>query len=152
MIERRHLGEVEALCCGDDGRVNGSEREIPVEGDELGNPQPIASGDRLGEEAPRSEVTEEADFGVRSESGPDEVRHLGDDENGNEERARMLLEKLEALGMVAVVHVDVGVQGPGVDEERYGRPSLRRISSIRSEMSDRPLAPAPAAINRRRPL
>ncbi len=38
MIERRHLGEVEALCCGDDGRVNGSEREIPVEGDELGNP------------------------------------------------------------------------------------------------------------------
>jgi hypothetical protein len=25
-IERRHLGEVEAFCCGDDGRVDGSER------------------------------------------------------------------------------------------------------------------------------
>jgi hypothetical protein len=64
----------------------------------------------------------------------------------------MLLEKLKALGMVAVVCVDVGVQRPGVDQERYGRPSARRISSIRSEISDRPLAPAPAAISRRRPL
>ena len=64
----------------------------------------------------------------------------------------MLLEKLKALGMVAVVCIDVGVQGPGVDQERYGRTSARRISSIRSEMSDRPLAPAPAAISRRRPL
>ncbi len=64
----------------------------------------------------------------------------------------MLLEKMKALGMVAVVRVDVGVQGPGVDQERYGWASARRISSIRSEMSDRPLAPAPAAIRRRRPL
>ncbi len=64
----------------------------------------------------------------------------------------MLLEKLKALGMVAVVCVDVGVQGPDVDQERYCRTSARRISSIRSEMSDRPLAPAPAAISRRRPL
>ena len=64
----------------------------------------------------------------------------------------MLLEKLKALGMVAVVCVDVGVQGPDVDQERYCRTSARRISSIRSEMSDCPLAPAPAAISRRRPL
>ena len=63
----------------------------------------------------------------------------------------MLLEKLKAFGMVAVVCVDVGVQRPGVDQERYGRTSARRISSIRSEMSDRPLAPAAAAISWRRP-
>ena len=37
-IERRHLGEIEAFCCGDDRRVDGSERQISVEGDELGNP------------------------------------------------------------------------------------------------------------------
>ncbi len=151
-IERRHLGEVETFRCGDDGRVDGSERQISVVGDELGNSQPIASGDRLGEEAPRSEVTEEADLGIRPESGLDEARHLGDDENGNEERPGMLLEKLKALGMVAVVCVDVGVQGPGVDQQRYGRTSARRISSIRSDTSERPLAPAPAAISLRRPL
>ncbi len=52
--------------------------------------------------------------------------------------------------MVAVVCVDVGVQGPSVDQQRYDRTSARRMSSIRSEMSDRPLAPAPAAISRRR--
>ena len=63
----------------------------------------------------------------------------------------MLLEKLKAFGMVAVVCVDVGVQRPGVDQERYGRTSARRISSIRSEVSDRPLAPAAAAISWRRP-
>lgn len=86
----------------------------------------------------RSEVAEETDFGIPSESGLDEVRHLGDDENGIEEWARMLLEKLKTLGVVAVVCVDVGVQRPGVDQERYGRTPARRISSIRSEMSDRP--------------
>lgn len=37
-IERRHFAEIETFCCGDDGRVNGSERQIFVEGDELGDP------------------------------------------------------------------------------------------------------------------
>ena len=51
--------------------------------------------------------------------------------------------------MVLVISVDVGVQGTGVDEQRYRFTSARMISSIRSEISEWPLCPAPAAIRRR---
>jgi len=47
----------------------------------------------------------------------------------------MGLEQFEALGVVVVVCIDVGVQGPCVDEEGYRVTSLRRISSIRTETS-----------------
>lgn len=36
--------------------------------------------------------------------------------------------------MMAVILVDVGVQGTGVYEERYRPTSLRKISSIRSDV------------------
>jgi hypothetical protein len=48
----------------------------------------------------------------------------------------VVFEEFETLGMVFVVRVDVGVQGAGVDEERYRFTSARRISSIRSEISE----------------
>jgi len=53
--------------------------------------------------------------------------------------------------MVTVVGVDVGIQRSGVDQESYRSTSAARISSIRSEMSSRPLRPAPAAANLRPP-
>ena len=63
----------------------------------------------------------------------------------------MRLEQLQARGVVPVTAIDVGVEGPGIDDQRDGWTSLARISSIRSEMSSRPLAPAPAARSRRLP-
>ena len=54
-------------------------------------------------------------------------------------------EEFKRLVMVSVVGVDVGVERPGVDQDRYFATSAARISSIRSEMSSRPLRPAPAA-------
>ncbi len=63
----------------------------------------------------------------------------------------MGLEQLQAGGMVPVVAIDVGVEGPGVDDQCDGWTSLARISSIRSEISARPLAPAPAASSLRLP-
>jgi hypothetical protein len=63
----------------------------------------------------------------------------------------MGLEQFEALGVVIVVCVDVGVKRAGVDEERYRETSLRRISSMRTETSCEPLRPAAEAINFRRP-
>jgi hypothetical protein len=61
----------------------------------------------------------------------------------------MALEELKAPYVVLVVGVDVGVQGTGVDEQRYRFTSARRISSIRSEISEWPLCPELAAIRRR---
>lgn len=51
--------------------------------------------------------------------------------------------------MMSVVGVDVGVERPGVYQDRYLVTSAARSSSIRSEMSSRPLRPAPAARSRR---
>ena len=48
--------------------------------------------------------------------------------------------------MVSIVGVDVGIQGTGDDEQRYRFTSDRRISSILSEISERPLCPEPAAM------
>jgi hypothetical protein len=63
----------------------------------------------------------------------------------------MGLEQFEALGVVIVVCVDVGVERSGVDEEGYRETSSRRISSMRTETSCEPLLPAAEAINFRRP-
>ena len=63
----------------------------------------------------------------------------------------MGLEQFEALVMVVVVCVDVGVERAGVDEEGYRETSLRRISSMRTETSCEPLLPAAEVINFRRP-
>lgn len=57
----------------------------------------------------------------------------------------MCQEEIKGLVMVPVVGVDVGVERPGVDQDRYLATSAARISSIRSEMSSRPLRPAAAA-------
>lgn len=54
-------------------------------------------------------------------------------------------EEVKGVVMVPVVGVDVGVERSGVDQDRYFATSAARISSMRSEMSSRPLRPAPAA-------
>lgn len=63
----------------------------------------------------------------------------------------MRLEEFEALGVMVVVCVDVGVERTGIDEKRYRETSSRRISSMRTEMSCEPLLPAADAISFRRP-
>ena len=53
------------------------------------------------------------------------------------------------LHHIAVVGVDVGIQRSRIDENSYRPTSAARISSIRSEISSRPLRPTPAARRRR---
>lgn len=103
------MGEVATLCYGDYGRVDSSERKITVDGNKLADPEPIGGTDLFSEEIARSEVTEESDFGVWSQSGLDKMRNLGNDEHRNNEWARMFLEQSKALAMVAIVSVDVGI-------------------------------------------
>lgn len=62
-------------------------RKVAVGGHELGDPEPIGWGDRLGDEVPGRQVAEESDLGFHSRSGREEVRHFRDDELGNDERA-----------------------------------------------------------------
>ena len=54
-------------------------------------------------------------------------------------------QQIEAGSVVAVVGVYVGVERAGIDDQSDGDASWVRISSIRSDMSRRPLRPAAAA-------
>lgn len=53
--------------------------------------------------------------------------------------------------MVSIILIDIRVQGTGIYEKRYRRTSLRKISSMRSDVVLRPLRPALEA-NSRRPF
>ena len=86
-----------------------------------------------------------------TEPRPEQVGDFGDHQGRHDERSRVRLEQVQAGLMVPVVAVHVGVQRTGVDDQRDGATSSARICSMRSEMSDLPLAPAPAASRRRRP-
>ena len=63
----------------------------------------------------------------------------------------MRLKKLKGWFVVAIVEVDIGVKRSRVDQQGYRATSLLRISSIRSDMSDRPLRAAFAARSFRLP-
>jgi hypothetical protein len=69
--------------CGNGG-VDRSERQVAISVDELGDAEPVASGNRLDQEITRGDVAEEADLGGGADSGSDEVGHFGDDEGGHD--------------------------------------------------------------------
>ena len=62
----------------------------------------------------------------------------------------MGFEQVETCPVVTVVAIDVRVQRAGVDDQGNAETLVARISSIRSEMSSCPLAPAAAASSLRR--
>jgi hypothetical protein len=61
----------------------------------------------------------------------------------------MSLQELKTCRVMGVVEIDVGVERTSVDDQSDAGTSAARISSIRSETSERPLLPAPAAKSRR---
>lgn len=145
-VKRCDLGDPEPLAGCDHRSVHRAERKILVHRDQLRDAEPVAGEHRLDQQVATGEVTEEADLSLGAEAGLEQVDDLGDDECGDEQRAGVLLEDAEARGVVPVIGVDVGVERTGVDEDSYRATSARRISSIRSEMSEWPLWPTPAAI------
>lgn len=135
----------------DDGGVHGAQWQIAVASNEFGDTQPVGGGHRLDGEHPRGQVTEETHLGFRAKTCAEQISHLGDDQNGNDQWPRVGLKKVQRRRVVGIIGIDVGVQRPGVDDQRGdGAVSAARISSMRSEMSGRPLRPAPAAPNLRR--
>lgn len=150
-IERGDRSDAQPLRGSDDGGIDRTQREVAVLRNKLRDPKPVARADGLGREGAAREVAQEADLRLHSEARTEEVAHLGDDEEGNDERAGMGAQKFEAGFVMAVVFVDVGVQRTGVYDQRYRRASVRRISSTRSAMSWCPLRPAFAARSRLRP-
>ncbi len=150
-IQRRDLNYSKSLSCSDHRRIDGPERKVSIGSNKLRDPEPVSGKDRFCDEVPECQITKEFDLGTDPETGRDEVGNFCHDERRDEQRTWMGLQELPTRRMVAIVGVDVGEQWASVDEEGYAPTSARRISSILSEMSSRPLCPAPVARKRRVP-
>jgi len=144
-VERRQCRNPEALGRSHDRGVDRSQGQVAVLPDELADSQPVAGAHRLHRERAAGDIAEKPDFRLRTDASRQQIRNLSDRQDGDDQRAWMRLEQPTTRVVMAVVGIDVSVERSRVDEERYRRASLARISSIRTEMSSRPLAPAPAA-------
>lgn len=149
-IEGGNVTDRQPLRGRDHGAIDRSQWQIALDLDQFGDPKPVFGCDALGDQVASGEVPQEPDLSVVTEPGPEQGDRLGHRQDGYEQRARMGLEQVEALGVVVVVSVYVGVEGAGVDEKRYRETSWRRISSMRTERSCEPLRPAAEAISFRR--
>lgn len=105
----------------------------------------------VGARCSEGRVAEELQLGLRAQAGTEQVDDLGNDQGRNDQRSRMGLQQLRTRLVVLVVGIDVGVERTRVNDDSYGVTSLPKISSIRSEMSCRPLRPAAFAPSTRRP-
>jgi hypothetical protein len=150
-VESGDLAELQSLGGRNHRSVDGAQGEVPVASDELSDAKPVLAGHGLADQIAGREVAEEADFGFSAEPAGQEVGHFGHDEYGYDQGAGVGFEEFQGFVVVVVVGVDVGIERSGVDNDRYGATSSRRISSIRTETSCEPLWPAAAAIRRRRP-
>lgn len=108
-IERRDLGNLEPLGGRHDGRIDCAEREIAVSGGQLSHAQPISRQHWFWGQRSGGKIAQEANFGLDPETRCNQVGDLGDDEDRNQQRPGMVLEKVEAGCMVAVVRIDVRV-------------------------------------------
>lgn len=149
-VDRRDRSYVETFGRRDDRGVDGSEREVAVLPDELGDAEPVGRGHRFREERAAREVPEEPHLRRRAEPRLEQVCDLGHAEDRREQWPGVRLEQLERSLVSAVVFVGVCVERAGIDEERYRESSVARISSMRAAVSDEPLRPAFAARSRRR--
>jgi hypothetical protein len=108
-IERGDFGDLQPFGGRHDRGVYRAEREIAIPCGQLGHAQPITREHRLGGQCAGSKVAEEANFRLDPETRRNQVGDLGDDKDRNQQRPRMLLEKIEARCVVAVVGVDVRI-------------------------------------------
>ncbi len=147
MIEGGHLSDPQSLRGGDHRCVHCAKLEVAVPGDEFGDTEPVATGHRLDKKVSRGEIAKKKNLGDNMESGPDQIGHLSDHQVWNHQRTRMSPEEVQGFLVVPVIGVDIGVERTSIDDDGYRATSAASISSMRSEMSSRPLLPAPAALN-----
>lgn len=149
-IQRGNRVDTKSLGEGDHGCVDGPKRKVVVSAYELGDPDPITSDHRLRKEISGSEISKETHLRLPAQARFDEISDFGNDQLRHQQRSGMGFQEMQALLVVAVIFVDVGVRRPGIDDQRDRRTSERMISSIRRAVSREPLRPALAAISFRR--
>jgi hypothetical protein len=118
-IECRDFGRAKALGGSDDRCVDGAKGKGVVVRDQLCDPQDVLGVDRLQAHLAGREVAEESGFGLPAETTCDQVCDLGNDEGRDDQGTGMSFQQLEASLVMSVVAVYIGVEWPGVNDERY---------------------------------
>lgn len=149
-IQCRDCTDPKALREGYDRGIDGPERKVTVATHELRDTNPVSGDDRLRDQISGSEIAEKSYFGRPAKACLDEVSHFGNDELRHQQRPWVRFEEPQALCVIIVVFIDVGVERSGVDDQRDLRVSSRMISSMRRAVSREPLLPAFAARSFRR--
>lgn len=117
MIERRDRRDIETLGGRDDRRVNRSEAEICVLGDELEDTLEVRRLDRFDEELPRRKRSDKSSLGHRPGVSLQDVGDLCNAEAGNAENAVNARKESDAALVIGVVRVKARDQWPGIDQE-----------------------------------
>lgn len=136
--------------CRHDRCIDGAEWQVVVATDQFCDAEPVARSDRFWDQVAHGQVAEKPDLRLDPKPGLQQIGHLGDDKGRDDERSGVGFEEVDARLVITIVTVDVGVERARVDDQRDESTSLARICSIRSEMSEWPLAPAPEARSLRR--
>lgn len=76
---------------------------------QLRDAHPVGRRNRLCNQVACSEITKEANLGIDTQSGAEQVDDFGNDQSRHDQRPRVRLEQLKACTMMAVVAIDVGV-------------------------------------------
>jgi hypothetical protein len=149
-VQRRNLLGLQTFGCCHDRGVHGSEQQITVSPHQLGYAGPVPRLYWLNKEIAGREIPKKMELGGAAKAAFDQVDDLGDHEMRNDQWAGMGFKQLPAHDVVTITPIHGRVEGAGIDDERYLPNSSLRISSILSEMSSRPLSPAPAENSVRR--
>jgi hypothetical protein len=113
--DTKPFGERDYRC------IDCPEGKIVIPTDQLRDAHPVAGEHRLCEKISRREISEEANLCLPTKPCFDEIRDFGNDQLRNQQRTGMRLEKTQTLFMIAVILVDVGVERPGIDDQRRDR-------------------------------
>lgn len=148
-INCRNRGDVEPLGCGDHRGVNGAQRQVAVLVHHLGDSKPVSGRYWFHAKVAARQITQQLHFCASAEPGPDQVGDFGYDQRWNQKWFRIAEQKVEACLVMSIIRIDVCIERASVNNQSDGATSLARISSMRSEISLRPLRPAAAAPSRR---
>lgn len=95
-IQRRQLYEPEPFSGCYDRGVDRPKWEIPIAGNELSDPDPVAGPNRFRNEVPCGEVAQEPHLGFDADAGLQQIGDLSDNELRNDERPLMTREQGQA--------------------------------------------------------
>jgi len=116
-VQGGHLQDAVPFRAGDHRGIGDTQREVPVCRDEFGDPQPVRRMYRVHHEGAFRQVLGEQDLCPRTETRPDQIGDLSDDQGRNNERTGERSQQIQTPLMKCVVAIRKGIQRASVDDQ-----------------------------------